>query len=78
MAPKPELAVRLEHADFDGEDVKECQKAWGVSETSMNEIRARMVGQVVRNMDGLNEEKLKKAGWRSWKQYLIHSAIRNL
>ena len=66
--------------DFETRGVKECQRFWGVSDEDMQYIRDSYVGKPVNvrkedRLDGIR--KLQAAGWKSWKQYQIHAAIRN-
>ena len=67
------MTERFTSSDFETEDVKNCQRLWGVSDEAMAQIERWMTGAPVTVQ--LTEEAMQKGKWVSSKQYMIYSTI---
>ena len=69
------MTERFRWADFETEEVKECQRVWGRSDESVRTLQKYMTGEPVKGK--WSDAELERAGWKSNKQYEIEAAIRN-
>ena len=68
---QPEQLEVLEEEDFP----PNAHKAWGLSDGDYAKLKFFMIGQPVRPQR-FSGEQLRMGGYRSWREYEAHAAIR--